>query len=552
MNILKKSLLSASVALALGGAGVAPETQAIQVAANGVGQVLLAPVYYAREGEKTKLTIVNTSMTHAAKVKAVFRSKVHSTEVIDFLLYLTPGDVWRGEVYNKEGQAWIKSDDDSIHNLPNATAWANAERADVALFDRSMLAKDEDDINEVGHIEFIGHYSAVGSVNTTSGPINIFRTMSKDSLKALFDMPVLGFGDGITDLNLDLCPLDDGSGIMYEGLSAPTCPVRIDNPEGLRLRGNVEIHNSDGRVAYEMTALSSSRVFNRNLAPVGATSFSNVIRAATDNSSYILKSDNLATNQEIAGTHVIANTYLEINIATETPIGIQWGYTRGEIALSPHVIGNTVGDYDNILEIERALAATKVNGAYEADNADPTKVQVTFPTKYRHRGRDICAGGTGVSGYSAPFNLSGHVAYSVLSLDDYENAPLTGCIDGVNGTHYWSPEKQNWCTPPGGSVSGGDEPDAPPPPPVRFIFDEVNMLPDDVGESAEYFFAFAKGQYQLNLQAQGGCEVWYQGVPTIAHTYKYTTDGSMNPMMIPASTDKWQWQIGRASCRERV
>lgn len=518
MNTLKKSLLGASVALALSGVGIAPETQAVQVAANGIGQVLLAPVYYAREGETTKLTIVNTSMDHAVKVKAVFRSKIHSTEVLDFLLYLTPGDVWRGEVYNKDGDAWIRSTDDSVHNLPRDNTWASVEEADVQLFDHSMLGIDPGDINEVGHIEFIGHYSAVGTVNTVDGPINVFRTMSKNALASLLDMPVLGFGDGIVDLNSVLCPID---GSLYEGLSAGSCPVRVDDPEGLRLRGNVEIENSDGRTAYEMTALASSRMFNRNLAPIGATSYSNVIKAATDGSSYVLKEDNLVVAQEVAGTHVIANPFLEVSISTETPIGFFWGFTRGELSLSPHIPPQYIGVYDNILEIERALATSEISGAYENNGTDATKVQVTFPSKYRHRNTDICNGTIGIPGaniYSAPFNPMGHVQYGPFGLDDSENAQ--GFV--VVGT----------------AVSGA--------PGVvtrdMFIFDEVNMLPDDVMEEADDLFPFEQGQYQLNLVAQGGCGVWYDGVPAIAQTYKYTTDGSKNPLMIPASNDNWQWQ----------
>jgi len=527
VNILKKSLLSASVALALGGAGVAPETQAVQVAANGIGQVLLAPVYHARSGETTKLTIVNTSRTHAAKVKAVFRSQIHSTEVLDFLIYLTPGDVWRGEIYNEDGEAWVRSSDDSVHNLPYDGSWGSVETANVKLFDEIMEAIDPGDINEVGHIEFIGHYSAVGTVNTTSGPIDIYRTMSKDNLKRLLDMSVndpFG-GAGIIQLNSVSCPLDDGTGTMlYEGLSASTCPVRVDNPEGLRLRGNVEITNADGhRYGYEMTALSSSRVFNRNLAPIGATHANNIIRAAVDGSGYVLKADNLATDLEVASTHVIANgVSLEVNIATETSIGFDWGWTRNEVELSPYVAPLYFGAYDNILEIERALATTEISGAYENDGINATKVQVTFPTKYRHRNYDVCTATplVGVNFYSAPFNPLGHVMYGPFSLDNSENA-------------------QGFEAPPGTAVSGA--PGAAPSPDL-FMFNEVNTLPDDVMEDANDLFSFESGQYQLNLVAQGGCGTWYAGVPTIAHTYKYTTDDSKNPYMIPASSDRWQWQ----------
>lgn len=542
MNILKKSLLSASVALALGG-GVAPETQAVQVAANGIGQVLLAPVYFARnEDERTKITLVNTNLTHAVKVKAVFRSKIHCTEVLDFLIYLTPGDVWRGEVYNKDGEAWLRSTDDSVHNLPSDSTWGNVEAADVQLFDQIMEGIDAGDVNEIGDIEFIGHYSAFGKVNVTgSDAIDIFRTMSKNELAKLFDMPVNDqfLSGGIVQANPDNCPL----GQDYSALSAPTCPVRVDDTNNLRLRGNIEIVTSEGRMGYEMTALASSRVFNSNLAPIGTTNSANVIRAAVDGSGYVLKKDNEnTTGLEVAGTHVISNGLLEINIATETPLGVNWGYTRQEIELSPYVFAGSIGPYDNILEIERAMSTTEVSGAYEngVEYANggtmQTAIQLTFPTKYRHRNYDICGtgaplvGDTSVNAYSAPFNSLGHMMYAPFSYDNFENSPPGIVKEGL-------------------SVSGA--PGAAPTSKI-FIFDQVNMLPQDVMEDASDLFRYESGHYQLDLFARPGCETWYLGAPAVAQTYKYIegkscdtacgVDSKTERMLIPASSNRWQWQ----------
>lgn len=532
---LKKKLLPSLMAAALAsGVTFSGGAQAIQVAANGIGQVLLAPIYQATQpGEKTLITIINTSQTHAAKVKAVFRSRKYSIEVLDFLIYLTPGDVWRGEVYHKEGHAWLRSSDDSIRNLPNTNSFANLQPVDIQLFDQ-RLAKDAAgnviDDNETGHIEFIGHYSVAPSVPISvsvgsPNPITISRGMSKFDIARLFEM----YTGEITSLNSVLCP---NTG-LYPGISNPNCPVRVDDPDHLVLRGEVELVTGGERMAYVMTALASSRMFDDYAVESTVQVPFDIAYIDTwgsnDGSNDIVKVDEIFGANRVTGSHVISNPNLNINVATQTALGANWGFSRGEIVNPLDPLGSTfVGIYDNILEIEHAIATWGAAGSYEngtdfeASDAAGWKrytgIQVTFPTKYRHRLSDPCETGTQMNiplgQHSPPFTLNGDVRFKSVSFDNSENTATTGT-----------------------SVSGSDVLES-------VITDEVNML---LGSPAAPLFSYPSGFYSIEFNPtagpNGGCP--YYGVPAIVHSYKYTVapdSTTHDHLLLPASSDSWRWQ----------
>lgn len=485
----KKVLPTAMAAAMASGMAFSGNAHAIQVAGDGIGQTLLAPIYQAYDGQSTLITVVNTNTTHAVKVKAVFRSKKYCKEVLDFLLYLSPGDVWRGEVYNKDGQAWIRSTDDSIRNLPFNDSFASIEdkNVDLKLFDHRLESGDD---NEMGIIEFIGHYSATNTIFPGVGaPVEIKQGMSKFDLARIFDMSV----QQIMAKNSIRCP-NFGT---KPGISNETCPVRVNKPSGLELRGNIEMVYSSGRMVYPMTALASTQRY-------------------TDNG--------------VEGTYVIANPFLEIDTSTETALGIGWGHSFGNVVSSSVSLG-FVGSYDNILEIEQALGTSIATGSYENGFAYEggqgqtryTGVQVSFPTKYRHRG-PVCGTNALVNTlqgqFYPPFTVNGDMQYYMSSADNQENTVTTVVV--------------------GSSISGAEiQQDTT----VRVITDCANML---IGTSLP-LFNYDSGIYHLNLIATrgttGSCP--YSGVPAVTQTYKYTADpsgNSQNHVLIPASANAWKWQ----------
>lgn len=476
----KKKVLSAAVATALAcGVTLTGPAHAIKVSNNGLGQVLLAPLYQALPGQSTLITLINTSTTHAAKVKAVFRSKKHCIEVLDFIIYLSPGDVWRGEIYNNNGRAYIRSNDDSIRNLPSDDSFASIQPVDFPLFDQglekgSAATDTDDDINEVGIIEFIGHYTASGTIVPGVGNnVTIRQGMSKFDLARIIDMSV----QQITAQNIVLCPTTGA--VNQRGVANSTCPVRINDTDNFKLRGNIELVTPDGRMAYQMTALMSSP----------KTSFAE-------------------------GTYLIANPNLEIDVSRETSLGFNWDLTS---------LGIPGLARDNIDEIEEALATNAASGSYEngisyegdSSQLRYTGIQISFPTKYRHRG-DVCETNAAVDSnkgqYYPPFTLNGDVQYQMVSFDNQENSQRTGS-----------------------SVSGGAIT-------IQTVTECANML---LGQD-NALFNYPSGFYQFRLNARypnAARTCSYAGVPAITHTYKYIADSVGNTsqqLLIPASSNEWK------------
>ena len=107
---LKNILVSGAAALAL----VGTAATAVTIEADGTGDFLLAPVYYANGPWETTVKVVNTNTTNAVVAKVVIRGGKDSKELLDFPIYLTPGDVWEGRLYMEDGHVKFSSHDDSL------------------------------------------------------------------------------------------------------------------------------------------------------------------------------------------------------------------------------------------------------------------------------------------------------------------------------------------------------------------------------------------------------------------------------------------------------
>lgn len=123
----KRVIAAAACALAMAGAA-----HAVEVSRDGTGDLLIAPAYFIGGGMTTDLKVINTSQTQSVVAKVVFRHPVTSAEVLDFLIYLSPSDVWNGtvscEVVAADGncsKSVVTSADDSIQ-LESSSAFASA------------------------------------------------------------------------------------------------------------------------------------------------------------------------------------------------------------------------------------------------------------------------------------------------------------------------------------------------------------------------------------------------------------------------------------------
>jgi len=120
----KKSLCVALAATGmLGAAGVA---QAVNVSADGLGNVLIYPYYTTKKdinanSFNTLMSVVNTTLSTKA-VKVRFREGKNSEEVLDFNVFLSPYDVWTAAVTpTADGGAQIATTDTSC-TIPKFTS----------------------------------------------------------------------------------------------------------------------------------------------------------------------------------------------------------------------------------------------------------------------------------------------------------------------------------------------------------------------------------------------------------------------------------------------
>jgi len=452
----KKKLLSTAMAVAMAsGFAVSQNVSAIQLSEEGIGQVLLAPYYSVEGGYKTKFAIYNTRPDMAVKVKVVVRSYGHSTESRDFLCYMTPADVCRFEIVGQKEEvtaadgskklvdvAYLTSTDDSVRN--HLGEWAHDPDKElqtpkqaqtplkIILDDTKMLAVDKNDKNEVGHVEVIGAYAIPAStkITTAEGEVTIVRKMKKSELAKVFD-PIGG---------------------------RPAASVAIsNNPNFVRLGGEVVIVKEDtsgviqDRMSYRIPALDGF---------VGE----NGVVARPDGSN-------------IDG-RVIADSTFDVNVRDETPIGAGFG----------------VGGSDHTFDIEWALASASLRGIYDNTSVEKTAAMVTFPTKYRHRGNNVCTTGSpsNLIFYTAPFNTDGTVPYSMTVYNNMEGSTQ----------QYFSPSSS-----------------------VAF-FAEVNYI------LAPWFAE--GGFFDIKMSSRPGDVCSYIGVPALGLTHKFDSQASKS-MLVPMS-----------------
>jgi hypothetical protein len=123
---MKKNVMALSIAAMIGGLGFAgvasvdvvvgtdagpqtattyagkiiakPTAAALAVTAGGVGHALVVPYFNAQNGNMTVLHITNTDQTNGKVAKVRFRSASNSDDLLDFQVFLSPGDVWTAAV----------------------------------------------------------------------------------------------------------------------------------------------------------------------------------------------------------------------------------------------------------------------------------------------------------------------------------------------------------------------------------------------------------------------------------------------------------------------
>lgn len=129
----KMKKLALAMGVALGGLGVMSSTQAMNLATDGLGQVLIFPYYTVQGGWATLFNLTNTSDQILA-VKIRFHESYNSRDVFDFNVIMSPNDVWNGWVTldNASGGPAFFTQDKTCTTL-NANAYAGVNLGTAGL-----------------------------------------------------------------------------------------------------------------------------------------------------------------------------------------------------------------------------------------------------------------------------------------------------------------------------------------------------------------------------------------------------------------------------------
>jgi hypothetical protein len=157
-NVLALSITAALIGLAgsahamtgaLGGA-----TAASDLALNGdaVGHILLVPYFTAQAENATLINITNTDTVRGKAVKVRFRGAANSDDIYDFQVFLSPGDVWTGNVSKgSDGRAKLTTTDATC--TKPAASVLNATPFVTARLDSTLTTDQKANGTREGYVE---------------------------------------------------------------------------------------------------------------------------------------------------------------------------------------------------------------------------------------------------------------------------------------------------------------------------------------------------------------------------------------------------------------
>ena len=203
---MKKKMLPYAVSAA---AAVSMSASAQMYVDNGgLGEVLIFPFYSAENGNSTNINLVNTTAAGKA-VKVRFIEGENSQEVLDFNLYMSPGDHFSmGVSATADGGGQVVTRDNTCtvprftpgepvafrNTLYQTDKSAGVGAAGVGAYDNTGIGR-----TAVGYVEVIEmgqltgkglHYDAKGAVSAKANPMLAAITHDAAGMPANCDLPV--------------------------------------------------------------------------------------------------------------------------------------------------------------------------------------------------------------------------------------------------------------------------------------------------------------------------------------------------------------------------
>jgi hypothetical protein len=518
--MFNKKVLAAAIVAATT-VGSFTQVSAMELNEKGVGQALIGPVYYAEGSYKTDITVVNTRTDAAVKAKVVLRTHKDSVEVLDFLLYLSPADVWRGtiEATGTAGEARIVSSDDSMRVGDDKNGMGGTGGNEVTISQALNTATtgniySSTDTNDWGHVDVLGVYAipagaySISNAIDGSNTVTVMRTMKKSHLAALF---------AEIDNNQAANRNQDFNLCSVSALQTQTGYARVSSisPCALELTGLVTIGvNGSHRASYTMHAMNAG---HPNYVSMRDNFFGGTVTEA---------SATTVQKAAIDDMYVVANyKYNELRTAN-SHLAYNWGLSGGATGAASNSATTGVDDgadgtRSNLQQYDAAVARTLTSWEYDAIADGTTNALVTFPTKYMHRNHtnNSASASAGINFYNEPCGTNTLSAdQSKTGGSEYYSRPFRANGD-VERSYVTYDNSENTSTSPEGDFSGGAVGS------TGVFIDEVNYVPHaQVGYFSESTGGWGHIRYTNEAgtctESRFGQDVSYSGFPALSLVYK--------------------------------
>ena len=324
-------------------------TDHVAVAPNNKGDVLIYPWYAALSGGwQTKLTVINTDTTRCVVAKVVVRSMAKSQELIDFLLYLSPADVWTGtlEYDATKSNVVIYSDDESSPSaIAPTVVWptpATSTTPAVNPIDQPLLVPTvSGDSNGIGYVEVI----TAASSNDTSLKPGVSKVNIYNGYKALTTGTAL----------------PTGAIQMYYANNAVFAPTSYPNV----LAGYMEFQNTTVNLSTSLRATALKNY--RNTAAL-TTSVETRLAAKANNN--LAEVEAALSKEDVAMPYMTGNNVAlhfftfptKLTPVTNTTYGAPQGPYFGQFTPAPYCVPYLTTTYD--LTEQSPSTGTPFSGNY--------------------------------------------------------------------------------------------------------------------------------------------------------------------------------------------
>jgi len=163
-RFLKYAAIIATVLMVSSSGWATTYNNHIAMSPNNKGDAMIFPWYIALNGGwETKLTVINTDQVNSVVAKVAIKSPKNSSELLDFLIYLSPADVWTGIIWYNGSTVNLYSTDDSIVTDTTPTFASATNPVNESLGTK----KCADDTSGFGYVEVI--MAAYGPVKNSAG-----------------------------------------------------------------------------------------------------------------------------------------------------------------------------------------------------------------------------------------------------------------------------------------------------------------------------------------------------------------------------------------------